>query len=322
MVLYTDTRRVTVVTHLVEDANAMAQVIADGLQAEYVQLESKSFSGRWSTVRASSVAVQFGSQDIAVVRRLRVGANRWAFMIPLAVPAAARWNGHPIKPGEITICPPNSESLAFDPPSAQFAVITVDPASAAASVARRLTHSAPGALACPCGPKTRVLRDLLVRLRISVDAGKPIESVEIDVSLHEALLACLKTADGRSDAAPVDDRSRTVRRAEAFFRSHIGEGVSIAQLSTVAGVSERSLRNAFYDVYTTSPKRYIKLWQLHQVRRTLQRSEAVATVTNAATCHGFFELGRFAGAYKSLFGETPSETLTKARLRRSVAGAA
>jgi AraC family ethanolamine operon transcriptional activator len=81
-------------------------------------------------------------------------------------------------------------------------------------------------------------------------------------------------------------------------------------------VSERSLRNAFYDVYTTSPKRYLKIRQLHRARHALRSADdGPATVTTVATFHGFFELGRFAGEYKALFGETPSQTLQKARAR-------
>ena len=89
--------------------------------------------------------------------------------------------------------------------------------------------------------------------------------------------------------------------------------MSIAQLSAIAGVSERSLRNAFYHVCTTSPKRYLRLWQLHQVRRALRSPVKVSTVTDVATLHGFFELGRFAGEYKALFGEAPSQTLQRSR---------
>ena len=105
-----------------------------------------------------------------------------------------------------------------------------------------------------------------------------------------------------------------VRRAEAFFRQHIGETISIAQLSTVAGVSERALRNAFYDVHAISPKRYLRRWQLHQVRSALRATNRRGvSVTDVATLHGFYELGRFAGEYKALFGERPSQTLRRAR---------
>jgi AraC-like DNA-binding protein len=142
-------------------------------------------------------------------------------------------------------------------------------------------------------------------------------------ALVERLTACLERSAAAHNDASGGSRSRIVCRAEEFFRSHVSEGVSVAQLSTVTGVSERSLRNAFYDVYTTSPKRYMKLWQLHQVRRALRAVQvASATVTDVATSHGFYELGRFAGAYKSLFGEAPSETLNKARHARAMPGAA
>jgi AraC-like DNA-binding protein len=112
----------------------------------------------------------------------------------------------------------------------------------------------------------------------------------------------------------VHSRASIVRRAETFFREHLGEAVSISQLSTVVGVSERSLRNAFYQVCTTSPKKYLRLCQLHQVRRTLRSApDDHAAVTVAATRHGFYELGRFAGQYRMVFGEPPSVTLHRAR---------
>jgi transcriptional regulator GlxA family with amidase domain len=52
------------------------------------------------------------------------------------------------------------------------------------------------------------------------------------------------------------------------------------------------------------------------VRRALRAVTGEAgTVTDVATLHGFYELGRFAGEYKALFGEAPSQTLHKARIR-------
>ena len=61
------------------------------------------------------------------------------------------------------------------------------------------------------------------------------------------------------------------------------------------GVSERTLRNAFTDVYRQSPKRYLVTQRLLAVRHALRAAATPgATVTGIATDHGFFELGRFA----------------------------
>jgi AraC family ethanolamine operon transcriptional activator len=52
---------------------------------------------------------------------------------------------------------------------------------------------------------------------------------------------------------------------------------------------------------------------MYLARRRL--AEAVVTttsVTEVAMANGFWELGRFAAEYRSLFGETPSMTLRRA----------
>ncbi len=58
------------------------------------------------------------------------------------------------------------------------------------------------------------------------------------------------------------------------------------------------------------PIRYLTLRRMHLVRRALLRSDpSKVTVTQIVTDHGFWELGRFAVAYRTLFGESPSDTL-------------
>jgi AraC-like DNA-binding protein len=48
------------------------------------------------------------------------------------------------------------------------------------------------------------------------------------------------------------------------------------------------------------------------VRRALLGADSSKTkVTRIVTDHGFWELGRFSVAYRTLFGETPSETLRR-----------
>ena len=318
--------RVSAETHVVADVDAIAAAMSDGLRGEYVQLESRPFRGRWTIVRTASSVAQFASEDVAVARRLRVPTARWAFIVPLDVPPAARWNGRPVRDTDVLVCPPGTECLAFDPPATHYAIVTAkSDAKITGSVRSLLGSVAADPITVACGVNLQYARHRLARLRDRIERDQPATSIPHDEAILEApLSACLAHAIGaRADVSMAGSKSGIVRTAEAFFRRHASEGVSVAQLSTIAGVSERSLRNAFYDVYTTSPKRYMKLWQLHQVRRALRSADVRgATVTDVATCHGFYELGRFAGAYKSLFGEAPSETLSKARTQQTIQGAA
>ncbi len=124
----------------------------------------------------------------------------------------------------------------------------------------------------------------------------------------------------RHSTQAIASRRQVVDRAEALLRSRAGEVVSIAQLCQVAGVSERSLRNAFYDVRGMSPKRWAVRARLAEVRRALSDANGTrGAVTTIATDYGFFELGRFASTYRAVFGETPSATLRGGRDRMAVA---
>jgi AraC-like DNA-binding protein len=79
-------------------------------------------------------------------------------------------------------------------------------------------------------------------------------------------------------------------------------------------VGERSLRNAFKRTHNLLPCRHLRILRLNWARRALLEAEnGLATVTEIATSFGFVELGRFAVEYRSLFGESPSATLRRAK---------
>jgi AraC family ethanolamine operon transcriptional activator len=100
-----------------------------------------------------------------------------------------------------------------------------------------------------------------------------------------------------------------VERIEAYARAHMSSSVPLSDLCRVAGLSERGLRNAFYRVRGMSPKRSLRAERLRGARRALAGGDGPKTVTGVATRYGFYELGRFAAAYRESFGEVPSQTL-------------
>jgi len=105
-------------------------------------------------------------------------------------------------------------------------------------------------------------------------------------------------------------RSRGFKRAVDFLRESEPTNFTIAELCRVAEVSERTLQYAFKDVFDISPQEFIMCRRLHSVRHALLTCDRrSAFVGQIAMDHGFFELGHFAGKYRQLFGELPSETL-------------
>jgi AraC family transcriptional regulator, ethanolamine operon transcriptional activator len=105
-------------------------------------------------------------------------------------------------------------------------------------------------------------------------------------------------------------RSQIIRLSMEFVDQRDGEYLSVEQLARAAGVSERTLRDAFDQYFGLGPVRYLNRRTLHQIRRALKAADpSVATVTQIATQFGVWQFGRMARDYRLLFGELPSETL-------------
>jgi AraC-like DNA-binding protein len=137
----------------------------------------------------------------------------------------------------------------------------------------------------------------------------PVARTAFEDRLLEAAAACL--------AAPqtVPERlgERRARDLVARFRALLPElspSPGLVQICTALGVPLRTLNTGCRLVLGVGAARYIRSWRLHAVRRALLAGGA--TVTQAATEQGFWELGRFAASYRAAFGERPSDTLARA----------
>jgi transcriptional regulator GlxA family with amidase domain len=101
-------------------------------------------------------------------------------------------------------------------------------------------------------------------------------------------------------------------RFEEVLRDHPNPPLPMPDLCALIGVSERTLRSCCAEFLGISPNRYMLLRRLQAVRIALRDADpATASVAEIAGGCGFTKLGRFAGAYRTAFGESPSTTLRR-----------
>lgn len=134
----------------------------------------------------------------------------------------------------------------------------------------------------------------------------------LEQALIQAMIDCLSGGDINEDKIASRLHTATMRRFHRIIEEHIGEPLYIAELCRQLGVSERALRFCCTEHLQMSAKRYLLLRRLHLFRQALREStKDQTTVTEIATRYGFWQFGRLAGEYKSLFGESPSATLAR-----------
>ena len=142
--------------------------------------------------------------------------------------------------------------------------------------------------------------------------AKPEVARAIEEALVEAMILCL--TEGHSDDVRNVHRHRAtvMRRLEEVLTSTPDRPLYMPQLCATVGASYTTLHDCCQEYLGMSPKHYLWLRRMHLVRRVLRSADAEkTTVTEIATDYGFWELGRFAVAYRSLFGESPSAALRR-----------
>jgi AraC-like DNA-binding protein len=272
------------------------------------------YRGGLLDLQLDGVGAQWGFHDVPMVGRGQVWPEG-AFLASWSG-GPSRANGVPLGSG-LVYYPPGSEHQARTDAAMSWVSFRVaDLGGLAAALAPGLELGPGSALRRVEDPAEalatvwRILQDLR---RLADSGADPLPGAAAGASLREELGTALIRAlaadrsPRRRESLPAC--SALVRRTEELLRAGAYQPVQVSELCAALGVGEVRLREAFQRVYGLSPARYLRLRRLNLVRRALQATRPdELTVSDAAAGQGFFQLGRFAGEFRALFGELPSQS--------------
>ncbi|WP_375787801.1 helix-turn-helix domain-containing protein [Bradyrhizobium sp. Pha-3] len=164
------------------------------------------------------------------------------------------------------------------------------------------------------------LRRALRSISDSAPADRPMIACETERALMDELAYVW---DNRVSETLLPNKytlssERVVLEALEFVRRKPESIVHIKDIVKATRVEYRTLLRAFERYLGFSPKHYLKLRQLNLVYHEIRRGNgASARLGDILAAHGVTEFGRFAGHYRSLFGELPSETYRRFRAVKS-----
>jgi AraC-like DNA-binding protein len=133
----------------------------------------------------------------------------------------------------------------------------------------------------------------------------------LEQALIEAMVDCLAGHDARENSLAQAQHAIVMRRFRRVVEENPEHPLYIPEICKVIGVSSRTLQVCCHEHLGMGPKHYLLLRRMHFARQALRQASSDTTVTEIATRYGFWQLGRFAVEYQSLFGESPSVTLAR-----------
>lgn len=220
------------------------------------------------------------------------------------------WDGHHARPQDVFLYGPGSTQRGFDPDGMRAEILSVR-LTAVEELADRLGlrirdwRGRRGLAEPQTAPA--ILTMMRSGFRELDPGGDRLEAIRLVAHAYSELDG---TAHGpRPTHSSLTDASVVARVIELLDGNDLWFP-PVAELCTIAAVSERRLRAAFVDSYGMPPSRFLRLRALSEVRRCLlEASPESETVTHVALDHGFRHMGDFGQHYRWAFGTTPVATL-------------
>lgn len=268
----------------------------------------------------SGIHFQKGVEGSGITSEGQIHASGTMFFVPLGDPAIQSANGIRLDANSIVVAAPNSEFCLSANDSSAWCTLFIPN--------ERLPDLDNSELRSKC----RVIQESTSSGKQFLDIVRRfVRTLETDEQLarEESALEIVGTELTRTASRILQDytqldsakdtrgRPRYSREeVRSLLKKLVGDAArlpkNIQELSVSAGVSERTLRNIFKEMYELSPAQYLKLIQLHSIRRALKEDhQKERTISRILADHGVWEFGRFSKRYRKLFGENPSETHEK-----------
>lgn len=249
-------------------------------------------------------------------------SDRHAFIVPLKPRSGCRLLGRSIDSSSLGIYAPGSEHADISLAGYEQIVLMPPPHATAELLQRNEAYLLPATgshHAAVSSSGLARLRELLTSVMSwTTSCAEAVPGEQVRRSLNDALAAALSAVlepeqDESSRGRPPLPRAGIMRHLTEILDAQSDEPAYAGELARAVGVSDATLRRMFIELFGMPPSRYLMIKRLQLARRHL-RSSAYETVGQVVEACGFWDHSRFAGRYKSLFGETPVETLRQARL--------
>jgi AraC-like DNA-binding protein len=272
------------------------------------------------------------SLDCVTLQHEREGAaNVWMGVMPKDVialrmktstgSAPARANGRAVAPGDIIVLPPEKPFLLSSGAAGDWISVFLKTGGSRVS-GTTLVEYANGRLREGVSVVSTVpvlvarVVELATRIREATDRAEVSShapsAAELERLLIDLLVVAATSHQDEPRRLPGRRRARSeeiVLRAVEFVRRQSKALPTVQSLCAAISAPDRTLRRAFHFLLGMGPADFLKVYQLNYVRRTMlsEASPSLPVTRLLASC-SVTEFGRFAGEYKALFGELPSET--------------
>jgi AraC-like DNA-binding protein len=232
-------------------------------------------------------------------------------------------NGVALQPGEIAFHASGERFHQCSTGAARWGLLAIAPQFASIHLTA-LTgphFRFPTARVVFCPPSAAATKFLRLHARIGrlvetrpARIGHPEVARAMEQELIYELMACFCGSETRTESASTRRHADILAQLEYQLVAHPDRVLSMPELCTIIGTSQRTLTICCREFLGMSPGQYLRRRRLSRVRKSILKADPnTATVNKIARSQSFTDLGRFAASYREAFGETPSMTLHRLR---------